>query len=59
MSRNHAVIKKKGMSYYIIDQQSSNYTYVNGTQLRPFAETLLTDGAELKLSNEEFKFYQP
>ena len=57
VSRYHAVISKKGADYYIADQQSSNFTYVNGVQVSPFAETLLTDRTVIKLSDEEFEFH--
>ena len=57
VSRYHAVITKKGSDYYIADQKSSNFTFVNGVQLSPYKETLLTDRSTIKLSDEEFEFH--
>lgn len=57
VSRYHAVITKKGSDYYVADQKSSNFTFVNGVQLNPYQETLLTDKSILKLSDEEFEFH--
>ena len=57
VSRYHAVITKKGSDYYIADQKSSNFTFVNGVQVSPYQETLLTDKSTLKLSDEEFEFH--
>ena len=57
VSRFHAVITKKGSDYYIADQKSSNFTFVNGVQLSPYKDTLLTDRSTIKLSDEEFEFH--
>ena len=57
VSRYHAVITKKGSDYYVADEKSSNFTFVNGVQLSPYQETLLTDKSILKLSDEEFEFH--
>ena len=57
VSRYHVVITKKGSDYYAADQKSSNFTFVNGVQLNPYQETLLTDRSTLKISDEEFEFH--
>ena len=57
VSRYHVVIMKKGSDYYAADQKSSNFTFVNGVQLSPYNETLLTDRSTVKLSDEEFEFH--
>lgn len=57
VSRYHVVIMKKGSDYYAADQKSSNFTFVNGVQLSPYQETLLTDRSTIKLSDEEFEFH--
>ena len=57
VSRYHVVIVKKGADYYAADQKSSNFTFVNGVQLSPYQETLLTDRSTLKISDEEFEFH--
>lgn len=51
------MITKKGSDYYAADQKSSNFTFVNGVQLNPYQETLLTDRSTLKISDEEFEFH--
>lgn len=57
VSRLHCEIVKRGSDYYVVDQGSANYTYVNGVQLSPNKETLLSDQSVLKLSDEEFEFH--
>lgn len=57
VSRLHCEIVKRGADYYVVDQGSANYTYVNGVQLSPHKETLLSDLSVLKLSDEEFEFH--
>lgn len=57
ISRVHAQIVRKGSDYYIIDQNSTNFTYVNGAKINPQQETLLRDKAIIKLSDEEFEFH--
>ena len=57
VSRLHCEIVKRGADYYVVDQGSANYTYVNGVQLSPHKETLLSDLSILKLSDEEFEFH--
>lgn len=57
VSRLHCEIIRKGADYYVVDQNSANYTYVNGVQISPNKETLLSDQSVLKLSDEEFEFH--
>ncbi len=57
VSRVHCEIVKKGPDFYVIDQGATNFTYVNGVQLSPQKETLLSDCSVLKLSDEEFEFH--
>lgn len=57
VSRVHCEIVKKGADYYVIDQGATNFTFVNGVQLSPHQETLLSDQSVLKLSDEEFEFH--
>lgn len=57
VSRLHCEIVKKGADYYVVDLGSANYTYVNGVQISPHKETLLSDRSVLKLSDEEFEFH--
>lgn len=56
VSRQHARIVKKGMSYYISDLNSTNYTYLNERILMSGEEAEIVNGDIIKISNEEFLF---
>lgn len=57
ISRVHCEIVKRGADYYVVDKGATNFTFVNGIQLSPNTETLLSNNAVLKLSDEEFEFH--
>ena len=57
VSRVHCEIVRKGADFYAVDQGSTNFTFVNGVQLSPRQETLLSDSSALKISDEEFEFH--
>ena len=57
VSRSHADIVKLGDKYHIIDNNSTNHTYLNGHIIRSNAEVPLDDGAQIMLGNEEFEFH--
>lgn len=56
VSRVHAVITCKGGMYYISDQNSTNYTYVNGNKVNPNQEVKLNSGDKIRLADDEFEF---
>ena len=56
VSRNHADIITRGTQYYIIDLNSTNYTYLNGKRIPAQCEVELRDGDLIRLANEEFLF---
>ncbi len=56
ISRAHAKIVRRGNSSYIVDMNSTNFTFVNGTKLSSGQEHLLNNGDKIKLSDEEFQF---
>ena len=56
ISRAHAKIVRRGSAYYVVDMNSTNFTFVNGTKLASGQEQLLSDGDKVKLSDEEFEF---
>ena len=56
VSRNHANIVCKGGVYYVVDKNSTNYTFVNGNKLNPNQEVKLNSGDKIKLADEEFEF---
>ncbi len=57
VSRVHCEIIRKGADYYIVDQGATNFTFVNGVQLSPHKETILSDSSVVKLADEEFEFH--
>ncbi len=57
VSRVHCEIIRKGADYYIVDQGATNFTFVNGVQLSPHKETILSDRSVVKLADEEFEFH--
>lgn len=58
ISRRHAIIRKKGDDFYLVDQRSTNCSYVNGAKAYPDKEVALSDAAVLKFANEEFEFHK-
>lgn len=58
VSRKHADIICKGGIYYIVDNNSTNYTFINGNKINPGQEVRLNSGDKIKLADEEFEFRQ-
>ena len=56
VSRLHADILYKNGSFYIIDNNTTNGTTVNGSSLASGQEHLLKNGDVIKLADEEFRF---
>lgn len=56
ISRNHAEIVVKGGVFYLVDQKSTNGTYLNDVKLNPLQEAELKNGDKVRLSDEEFVF---
>lgn len=57
VSRLHAEIRKKNGSYFLIDRDSTNHTYLNEHAVDSNSEIKLIDKSRIKLANEEFIFY--
>jgi len=58
VSKNHAVIEKRGESYYIVDLDSKNGTLVNGERLlRPEGVRLEHDDT-IQIGETKLKFYR-
>lgn len=57
ISRNHATIITRENKYYIIDNQSTNYTYVNGIQVCANQEYEIKALDIIKMADEEFTMY--
>ena len=56
ISRVHAVITMRNGRYYVIDQNSTNGTFINGRIIKAGQETEILPGDCLMLANEEFIF---
>ncbi len=56
VGRIHASIIKKADRYYVVDLNSKNHTFVNGTKLEPNKEHMLNNGDKIVFANEEFDF---
>lgn len=56
VSRCHSKVVTRGGQHFIIDMNSTNFTYVNGSKLAPNQEKALTNGDKIKISDEEFEF---
>ena len=57
VSRVHAQINAVGNEYYIVDQNSTNHTYVNGKQIEASTSVKIVDGDEIKLADEVLTFH--
>lgn len=56
ISRSHANILTRDGEYFIVDTNSTNHTYVNGTMIQSNTEVKLAHGSIVRLANEEFEF---
>ncbi len=57
VSRKHAMIIFHGSDYYIIDTNSKNHTFINGSKIQSEVENKLEHGVKVRLADEEFEFY--
>ena len=57
ISRRHALIEYKDYSFWIIDQGSSNGTFINDVQIEN--EVRLKHGDKIRLHNYQFEFVVP
>lgn len=55
ISRVHAVITMRNGRYYVMDQNSTNGTFINGRIIKAGQETEILPGDCLMLANEEFQ----
>lgn len=56
ISRSHANIINRNGEFFVVDTNSTNHTYVNGTMIQSNVETPLGHGTKIRLANEEFEF---
>lgn len=58
VSRLHASIVYRQGSYHLIDEKSTNGSFINGNRINPEYENLLQQGDIIRLANEEFEFFE-
>lgn len=56
VSRSHADIIQKDGQFYIVDNNSTNHTYVDGEMIPSNSQVPLVHGTKIRISNEEFEF---
>ncbi len=56
IGRKHAKFLVKNGTTYVVDMNSTNGTFVNGTKLQPNVEVAIKDGDKITLADEDFKF---
>jgi hypothetical protein len=57
VSRRHAVLARERDTVILIDQESTNGTYLNGQRLKPFERRVVRDGDEIRLANLTLRVY--
>lgn len=57
VSRSHANVINKDNEFYIVDTNSTNHTYVNGSMIQSNVETKIEHGTKIRLANEDFEFF--
>ncbi|MFQ5707465.1 MAG: FHA domain-containing protein [bacterium] len=50
VSRNHAIVKRKGNEFYILDKKSRGGTFVNNKRVEKYDEILLSPGDEIEIT---------
>ncbi len=56
ISRSHANIISRDGEYFVVDTNSTNHTFVNGTMIQSNVEKVITHGDKLRFANEDFEF---
>lgn len=56
VGHGHCHIVSRDGSYFVVDDNSKNCTFVDGTSIPPGQEVKLTHGCSLRLADEEFEF---
>jgi len=56
ISRSHANVVSHGGEYFVVDTNSTNHVFVNGSMIQKNAELKISHGDTVKLANEEFEF---
>lgn len=58
VSRIHAMIRIIQSGFYIEDQDSTNYTFVNNNQIPAYKAVYIQDGSIIRISDVEFEFHE-
>ena len=56
ISRSHANVITREGTYFIVDTNSTNHTFVNGTMINSNEEVQINHGDIIRLANEDFDF---
>lgn len=56
ISRSHANIITREGSYFVVDTNSTNHTFVNGNMLNSNEEVQINHGDSIRFANEDFEF---
>lgn len=56
VSRSHANIVTNNNQFFIVDTNSTNHTFVNGSMIQSNINTPIKHGDKIRLGNEEFEF---
>lgn len=56
VSRNHATILIKNNKYYVVDNKSTNGTYIDDKRIEANVENEINPGQKLRFANEEYDF---
>ena len=56
ISRSHANFITRDGEYFVVDTNSTNHTFVNGTMIQSNVETAISHGDVVRLANEDFEF---
>lgn len=56
ISRSHANFITRDGAYFVVDTNSTNHTFVNGTMIQSNVETSIAHGDMIRLANEDFEF---
>lgn len=57
ISRSHADIRIKEEKVFLVDNNSTNHSYVGGRMINPNVEEGLVNGSTFRLANEEFELH--
>ncbi len=55
ISRKHCTIIRDNVTYYIVDENSANKTYVNGVAIKPLVRNKISKGDVIRMANSEFQ----